>query len=288
MGPSAPTRPRATGARGPHPRPWVRGVGRAHRLLKQSGMRTEFFAASVVGRRSNNEDQFRAVPELGLYVVADGMGGYEGGEIASRLAVDEVHQFVARNRRDPAGTWPCKEDQKRQYDENVLHAASLAAHLQITRHRTERLRQMGSTVVTLLLAEGRATCAHVGDSRLYRLRNGALSQLTRDHSLWAELEAAGGMDVERKNFGWKNQITRALGVDGNHRADTASLDLLPGDTWLLCSDGLYDPLEPADLNAALGLPTAQAACEAIVRRAFDAGSQDNITAVVVRVHSSAE
>ncbi len=251
-------------------------------------MKTEFFASSVVGRRSNNEDQFCAVPELGLFVVADGMGGYEGGEIASRLAVEELRHFVERNRRDPGGTWPCKEDKKRQYDENLLSAASLSAHLQIAAHRTERLRQMGSTVVTLLLDGSRATCAHVGDSRLYRLRGAVLAQLTRDHSFWAELEAAGGTDVERKNFGWKNQITRALGVDGNHRADTATHDLAPGDTWLLCSDGLYDPLEAAELIAALSLPTAQEACEAIIRRAFEAGSQDNITAVVVRAHSSAE
>ena len=246
-------------------------------------MRIEFFASSVVGRRSNNEDQFCADPALGLFVVADGMGGYEGGEIASRLAVEELRDFVSRNRRDPGATWPCGEDKKRAFSESLLHAASLCAHRQITSHRTERLRNMGSTVVTLLLEEGRATCAHVGDSRLYRLRGGRLAQLTRDHSLWAELEAAGGTGVERKDFGWKNQITRALGVDGNHRADTASLDLISGDVWLLCSDGLYDPLSIEQLIEPLCLPSAKAACEAIVQRAFDAGSQDNITAIVVRV-----
>lgn len=246
-------------------------------------MRIDFFASSVVGRRNNNEDQFCVEPELGLFVVADGMGGYEGGEIASKLAVDEVRDFVGRNRRDPGATWPCGEDKKRAFSESLLHAASLCAHRQITNHRTERLRNMGSTMVTLLIEDGRATCAHVGDSRLYRLRGDALTQLTRDHSFWAELEAAGGTDVQRKDFGWKNQITRALGVDGNHRADTATIDLLPGDVWLLCSDGLYDPLEQAQIADVLKLPTAKEACEAIVQRAFDAGSQDNITAVVVRV-----
>ena len=235
-----------------------------------------------MGRRSNNEDQFCASPELGLFVVADGMGGYEGGEVASRLAVEEVRSFVERNQRDPGGTWPCKEDKRRAYGENVLHAAALAAHEQIVSHRTERLRQMGSTIVTLMLEEGRATCAHVGDSRLYRLRGAELTQLTRDHSFWAELEASGGTEVARKDFGWKNQITRALGVDA-HKADTATLDVQPGEVWLLCSDGLYDPLEPAQIREALSLPTAKEACEAIVQRAFDAGSTDNITAVVVRV-----
>ena len=246
-------------------------------------MRIEFFASSVVGRRSNNEDQYCAEPELGLFVVADGMGGYEGGEIASRLAVDALREFIARNRRDPGSTWPCGEDKKRAFSESLLHAASVRAHQQIAAHRTERLRNMGSTIVTLLLEDGRATCAHVGDSRLYRLRGDALVQLTRDHSFWAELEAAGGTDVQRKDFGWKNQITRALGVDGSHRADTASLELRVGDTWLLCSDGLYDPLEPAQIAQVLKSASAKEACEQIVQRAFDSGSQDNITAVVVRL-----
>lgn len=245
-------------------------------------MRIDFFAASVVGRRSNNEDQFCADPELGLFVVADGMGGYEGGEVASRLAVDEVRAFVGLNRRDPGATWPCAEDKKKAFSESMLHAASLRAHAEIAAHRTERLRQMGSTIVTLLIEEHRATCAHVGDSRLYRLRDGRLEQITRDHSLWAELEASGGAGVDRKDFGWKNQITRALGVDGNHRADTASLDLVVGDTWLLCSDGLYDPLAPEQIAEVLKVGSAKEACEAIVQRAYDAGSSDNITAVVVR------
>jgi serine/threonine protein phosphatase PrpC len=246
-------------------------------------MRIDFHAVSVVGRRANNEDHFCAAPELGLFVVADGMGGYEGGEIASRLAVDEVRAFVERNRRDPGGTWPCKEDKKKCWTENLLHAASLNAHQQITAQRTPRLRQMGSTLVSLLLQERRGTCAHVGDSRLYRLRDGELTQLTRDHSLWAELEASGGTDVARRDFGWKNQITRALGVEENHRADTASFDVREADTFLLCSDGLYDPLEPAQVAALLRLSTAKQACEAAVDLSFAAGSQDNITALVVKV-----
>ena len=127
-------------------------------------MRIEVFASSVVGRRSNNEDCFCADAELGLFVVADGMGGYEGGEIASRLAVDEVRDFVVRNRRDPGATWPCGEDKRRAFSESLLHAASLCAHRQIAEHRTDRLRNMGTTLVTLLLEEGRSRPARTWET----------------------------------------------------------------------------------------------------------------------------
>lgn len=240
-------------------------------------------AVSHVGRRSNNEDAFCVAPELGLFAVADGMGGYHGGEVASALAVERLRDFVARAQRDPEGTWPCKEDRRRPLLENVVRAAVLCAHRAIAERREGALAQMGATVVVLLFDGARLAVGHVGDSRLYRLRGGALSRLTRDHSVYEELLAAGLAPGARADFPYRNQITRALGIDAAHLAETSSPEVQRGDTYLLCSDGLSEPLPEARLGALLGGPSVQQACERLVRAAYEAGGSDNITAVVVRV-----
>ncbi|MDP2274702.1 MAG: protein phosphatase 2C domain-containing protein [Archangium sp.] len=233
-----------------------------------------------VGRRSNNEDALLEAPGLGLFAVADGLGGYEGGEIASKLTVSVLEKFVMNNQRDPQGTWPIRESKSRTFEENLLAAASAAAHLEIAGRRTGTLSQMGSTVVAALLRGDKLTVMHCGDSRIYRLRGGEVKALTRDHSVWAEMEAA-GLAGERAGFAWKNQITRALGLDGHSMPDVVTLELKRGDVYLLCSDGLYDPLRPERLAAGLTLEP-EAACRDLVSAAFEAGSHDNITAVVVR------
>ena len=235
-------------------------------------------AVTNTGRRANNEDCYLVAETLNLYAVADGMGGYAGGEIASRLTVEQLEAFIAHNLRDAAGTWPCKEDKRLSYAENLLRAAVAHAHETIAANRTGDLDQMGSTVVAVLVEGPKATLAHVGDSRIYRLRQGTLTQLTRDHSLWAELEAAGLQPGERSGFAHKNVVTRALGIDTAHRPDVCTVALEPGDRLLLCSDGLHDPLDEAALKR---LMTGD--CDGLVRAAYDAGSSDNITAVLLSV-----
>jgi len=235
-------------------------------------------AVTNTGRRTNNEDSYLVADELRLYAVADGMGGYAGGEIASRLTVEHLEAFVARNRRDAAGTWPCKEDKRLSFAENLLRAAVTQAHQAIAAQRHGELEYMGSTVVAVLVEGKKAALAHVGDSRIYRLRGGALALLTRDHSLWAELEAAGLKPGERAGFPHKNVVTRALGIDTAHRPDLVTVDLEPGDRFLLCSDGLHDPLDEAALRRLMS-----GDCEGLVKAAYDAGSSDNITAVLLTV-----
>lgn len=242
-------------------------------------MKISATAFSLTGRRQNNEDRYLVCPDLSLYAVADGMGGYAGGEVASRLTVEQLEAFVAMNRRDAQGTWPCKEDKKLSFTENLLRAAVRQAHDTIAANRRGELDQMGSTVVAVLIDGKKATLAHVGDSRIYRLRAGALTQLTRDHSLWAEMQAAGLEPGGRHGFAHKNIITRALGIDSSNRPDVVTVDLEPDDRFLLCSDGLHDPLDEAALKALLGA----ADCEGLARAAYDAGSSDNITAVVLAV-----
>jgi serine/threonine protein phosphatase PrpC len=240
-------------------------------------------ALTTTGRRSNNEDSLCAVPSLGLFAVADGLGGYEGGEIASALTVTTLEQFVERSDRDPGGTWPCKEDKRKSFTENVLRAAAAEAHFAIMNQRTGRLGHMGSTIASLLVSGTHAAIAHVGDSRVYRLRSGALECLTRDHSVWAELMATGRELPPRHEFPFKNQITRALGLEGNSNAETSSIELAPGDRLLLCTDGLYDPFEDEALKRLLGEGDVETCCARLVAAAFEKGSSDNITSVVVEV-----
>ncbi len=239
-------------------------------------------AATHIGRRKNNEDAYARVPDLGLYGVADGMGGYEGGEVASGLAVKALTDFLARVRRDPDGTWPCREDKQRSLMENLVRAAALEAHRAIAEQRAGLLSQMGATLAMVVCDGTRLAVAHVGDSRVYRLRGGVLTQLTRDHSVWEELKAAGRAPPERANFQFKNQITRALGIEGSHRADSSVHELLAGDTFLMCSDGLYDPVGDEAIATALAATSPEEACETLVVGAYDAGGSDNITGVVLR------
>ncbi|MCE9573893.1 MAG: protein phosphatase 2C domain-containing protein [Deltaproteobacteria bacterium] len=244
-------------------------------------MLLESFAITTTGRRAQNEDAICARPDLGLFVVADGMGGYEGGEIASRVAVTTIEELVARTASDADVTWPYRIDPRRGVVENEVAVATRLANDRILRQRHGELAQMGSTVVVLRLAHDRAVLGHVGDSRIYRLRDGALAQLTVDHSLYALLVASGAEMPSKDEFALRHVITRALGTP-NAEAEVQAIDLRAGDVFMLCSDGLSEVLEPALIAARLALP-ARSACELLVDEAYAAGSRDNISAVVVRV-----
>jgi PPM family protein phosphatase len=242
-------------------------------------MQLDTYALSIAGRRTNNEDAVCVRPDLGLFVVADGMGGYEGGEVASALAVEAIHELVRRTASDADVTWPYKIDPRRTICENELVVATRLAGDRIAAHRTGELRDMGSTVVVLHLCDDRAVIAHVGDSRVYRLRGGALAQLTIDHSLVAQLEASGAK-VD-PGFQWRHVVTRALGTTTGEPDVQCEL-VRAGDVFLLCTDGLSEVLEPEQIATLLAQP-AEPACRALVDAAYDAGSRDNISAVVVRV-----
>lgn len=242
-------------------------------------MLLETYAMSVAGRRANNEDAVCAQPELGLFVVADGMGGYEGGEIASALAVDAIHSLVRRTAGGGDVYWPHRIDPQRSWSENEVIVATQHAADQIAARRMGGLREMGSTVAVLRVAGGHAVIGHVGDSRIYRLRGRALVQLTIDHSLAAELERTGVKPAP--DFAWRHVVTRALGTAmAEPEVQCAAIE--PGDVFLLCSDGLSEVLEPDAIAALLRAP-AETACRALVDAAYTAGSRDNISAIVVRV-----
>jgi serine/threonine protein phosphatase PrpC len=241
-------------------------------------MQLETFSLSIAGRRANNEDAVCAAPELGLFVVADGMGGYEGGEVASALAVEVIHELVRRTATDKDVTWPYAIDPTRTVVENELAVATRLANERIAAQRTGVLAEMGSTVVALLVDGERAVVAHVGDSRVYRLRDGELAQLTADHSLIAQLEASGMAPGDA--WPWRHVVTRALGTPTGE-PDVRLDPLRAGDVFLLCTDGLSEVLAPTTIARLLAQP-AEAACRALVDAAYAAESRDNISAIVVR------
>jgi serine/threonine protein phosphatase PrpC len=241
-------------------------------------MQLDSFALTIAGRRTNNEDAICARPDLGLFVVADGLGGYDGGEIASSLAVEVICDLVRRTAGDGDVTWPYKIDPQRSITENEVIVATRLAGDRITARRVGLLEQMGSTVAVLRFSDDRAVIGHVGDSRVYRLRAGALAQLTVDHSLVSQMIAA-GMSPDA-SFPWRHVITRALGMPAAE-PDVQTAAVLPGDVYLLCSDGLYEPLSEQTIAALLeGAP--KDACKRLVDAAYAAGSRDNISAIVVR------
>ncbi|QSQ19790.1 serine/threonine-protein phosphatase [Pyxidicoccus parkwayensis] len=243
-------------------------------------MRLDSAGQTHIGRRTHNEDAYCVLPDLGLFVVADGLGGQEGGEVASRCVVDTFVGFGLRLEKDRDSTWPTVPDPGRSREENLLSACSALAQRNLQAQRVGRLREMASTVVALAVGEHGAAVAHVGDSRLYRLRAGKLETMTRDHSLIEELREA-GMEPPGGSGNWRHLITRALGTD-NAEPTVQRLRPEPGDVFLLCSDGLYEPLGMDGLMRRLTLASAREVCDTLVADAYEAGGRDNITAVVLR------
>ena len=241
-------------------------------------MQLDSFALTIAGRRTNNEDAICARPDLGLFVVADGLGGYDGGEIASAMAVEVICDLIRRTAGDADVTWPYKIDPQRSISENEVIVATRLAGDRITARRVGLLEQMGSTVAVLRFSHDHAVIGHVGDSRVYRLRAGELAQLTVDHSLVSQMIAS-GMSVDAA-FPWRHVITRALGMPAAE-PDVQTSPVQNGDVYLLCSDGLYEPLSEQTIAALLdGEP--EDACRQLIDAAYAAGSRDNISAIVVR------
>jgi serine/threonine protein phosphatase PrpC len=238
--------------------------------------------ATHAGRRENNEDASCALPELGLYAVADGLGGYEGGEVASLLATRTLAEFVARSRNELDQSPPSSETERFDRWENILVEGFCRAHEAIVAGQVGPLAMMGSTLAAVLVPDGVAIICNVGDSRVYLLR-AALRQLTGDHTLYAEVLARGVEVPADLRSSLRNELTRALGIEGGAAADTLRVPVRRGDVFLICSDGVYDSLPPEEIARTLQGGSPQEACESLVRKGYERGESDNMTAVVIHV-----
>jgi PPM family protein phosphatase len=228
-------------------------------------------------RRRRNEDALVALPAQGVFAVADGMGGHVGGDVASRLAVDALRRAMSANGplRDDAASAAL-----RAAFDGAAHALAEEAA------RTPRLAEMGTTLAVVRIAPdgSHALIAHVGDSRVYRLRNDRLELLTRDHT-WVQQEVdAGRLTPEQaRRHPRAPFLLRVLDAQRSAAPDMTRVDLLAGDTLLLCTDGLSGPLDEFEIAAILALPVPP---EDVVCRLIEAanarGGPDNITAIVVR------
>lgn len=208
-----------------------------------------------------------------LLIVADGLGGHRGGEVASRLAVDLVGEQISAGEEEPAV--------------RLTRAIAFANDDILKRASKDRtLKGMGTTVVCLLIAEsGRSYVAHVGDSRLYRLRGGRMEVMTEDHSLVAALVREGVLSPEEaRSDPRRNQILRALGVRDDIEIEVAPVSLQPGDAYLLCSDGLHGMIEDEEImRLASGGDDPQVAVDALIAAANAAGGTDNVTCLLARL-----
>ncbi len=248
-------------------------------------MRLRYAAKTDVGkRRARNEDHYALDAAVGLFVVADGMGGHAAGDVASRLASQTVVEAY-RRMRTAAGR-PSAPDPSPTHAENQLVAAIHLANRRILgdADRSARLRGMGTTLVAAAVVADHICIAHVGDSRAYRIRDGAITQLTRDHSLLeAFKEDHPGMSAkDEAAFPYRNVITRSLGLRDKVEVDVQSHAMRSGDRYAMCSDGLSGMVSDQEIVRIASKPLN---LERIVTELVDAanrnGGDDNITVVLI-------
>jgi len=246
-----------------------------------------FAAKSHPGRvRAGNEDALIADAGLALFAVADGLGGHQGGEVASRIAIETIMEFVSTSRRDSTITWPFGFDLDISRESNQLRNAVLLANRQI-RLRAEREPEhagMGSTVIAVAVDGDRASFVAVGDSRLYRWRQDTLTQLSEDDTWVAAMVRAGAAAQSIRRHQMRHMLTRALGSVAGLDARAYDFPVDPGDLLVLCSDGLYGPLGDDGIARVLAERSTDldVAASALVDAANAAGGPDNVTVVLVR------
>lgn len=236
--------------------------------------------------RSVNEDSWLIQSDLGLYAVADGMGGHNAGEVASRLAVDALGGFIGRSATDSDLSWPYGVDPELSFQANRLRTGIHLANRRVFRAAESRddYTGMGTTLVSLLVNGGnRVVVGHVGDSRIYRLSAGRFGPVTEDDSWAAALRGQGLTAEELARHPMRHVLTNVVGIRDQVTVHIAEYPLTSGDCYVLCSDGLYEPLDDKLMQDIIASEDgAEKIARRLVREALDRGSRDNVTALVLR------
>ena len=231
--------------------------------------------------RENNEDVWAEIEEINFFVLADGMGGHQAGEVASREAVSHLLRLVRK---------AFKTTKKKSVNEAAKAIKHAIVQVNTIVYRISKSKKelggMGSTLCCLLLHEEGAVFAHVGDSRIYRFRGGHIEQMTRDHSLFRELVDLGQLsEAYAPDFAYKNIITRAIGTEPKVEVSVDICDIEPDDIFLLCSDGLSDLLTPAEMQTILKEDkSVDQWVQALISAANARGGVDNVTSVLIHIH----
>lgn len=265
-----------------------------HRLMAKFDLSKaiEMVARSDTGKvRRNNEDAVFANAKLGLAVLADGMGGHNAGEVASNMAITALgseleHAFIKSPPYQRTGN-QVPHAHAHAVLSDVIHRTNAAVHM--AAQSNPKLAGMGTTLVVVQFYDNKLAVAHVGDSRLYRLRNGQLEQLTRDHSLLQEQIDKGMITPEAaRHAPSKNLVTRALGVDTTVATELGEHDTLVGDVYLLCSDGLTDMADDREIETMLKAFSSnlQRCAAELVQMANEHGGRDNVSVILAGIRES--
>jgi protein phosphatase len=239
-------------------------------------------------KRTHNEDTFSIMEKENMFIVCDGMGGHASGEVASQMAVETLRNFYNDTREDPELTWPYKMDRSRRYEENRLITGIKLANLRIyeAAQKEAKYKGMGTTITALYFVEDGVYIAHVGDSRIYRLRNTRFDQISEDHSLLNDYIKMKKLSPEEiAAFPHKNVIVRALGMKESVKVDIQFDIVQSNDIFLLCSDGLNGEISDEQMQTILMKNGAnlQQSCHELIEAANQNGGHDNITVLLARI-----
>ncbi len=247
----------------------------------------EFYGSTHLGlKRAINEDSYIIDKDLNLVIVADGMGGHNAGEVASKTAVESMANFLKRCNEDREFTWPFGINANMTEIENKVLTGIRLANKDLCNLSIEKreLSGMGTTIVAGMIDNDKMTIANVGDSRIYRIRKGAIEQLTTDHSWVSEqIQKKLISEEEARNHRWKNVITRALGNKTDVEVDIKTVEIKTSDIYIFCTDGLSGMITDQEIYDTImaSKSNLQEATQELINKANTAGGMDNITVVLL-------